>query len=72
MSERPQESWVQFNHLTQTYDTRDGTKVSAALVDNVQCLADVLYISLIRENQREAIAKEKGDAAIAKAKGDGK
>lgn len=57
MSERIQKPWVQFNHLTGTYDTPDGTRVASELADNVQCLADVLYISLIRENQREAIAK---------------
>jgi hypothetical protein len=52
-----QKPWVVFNNCTQTYDTRDGTKVAAELVDNVQCLADVLRISLIREDQRAALKK---------------
>lgn len=49
--------WVRYNLLTDTYDTPDGTRVSAALVDNVKCLADVLYIARIRQQQREAIAR---------------
>lgn len=47
--------WVVFNTCTQTYDTRDGTIVAAELVESIQCLADILNISLIREKQREAI-----------------
>ena len=52
MGEQP---WIVFNHLTQTYDTRDGTKVAAELVENQQCLADVLYVSSIRQEQRNAM-----------------
>ena len=44
--------WVTYNPLTATYDTPDGTSVAAELVDNVQCLADVLHIAHIRAKQR--------------------
>jgi hypothetical protein len=44
--------WVTYNPLTATYDTPDGTSVAAELVDNVQCLADVLHIAAIRAKQR--------------------
>jgi hypothetical protein len=44
--------WVTYNPLTATYDTPDGTSVSAELVDNVQCLADVMHIAQIRAKQR--------------------
>jgi hypothetical protein len=43
-----------YNPLTATYDTKDGTSVAAELVDNVECLADVLHISSIRSTQRQA------------------
>ena len=49
--------WVTFNNLTQTYDTPDGTRVPAELVNNFYCLADVMYIAIIRESQRTS--KEK-------------
>lgn len=45
-------AWVKYNHLTDTYDTPDGTKISSELADNVACVADVLHIASIRENQR--------------------
>lgn len=48
--------WVTYNPLTNTYDTQDGTSVAAELVDNVQCLADVLRIAQIRARQRAARA----------------
>ena len=48
--------WVTYNPLTNTYDTQDGTSVAAELVDNVQCLADVLHIAQIRASQRAARA----------------
>jgi len=54
MSTKP---WVAYNPLTQTYDTKDGTRVAAELVDNVTCLVDVVRIATIRENQRAAIVK---------------
>ena len=44
--------WVKYNPRTATYDTPDGTSVAAELVDNVQCLSDVLHIAQIRANQR--------------------
>jgi hypothetical protein len=44
--------WVTHNPLTATYDTPDGTSVAAELIDNVQCLADVLRIAAIRAKQR--------------------
>ena len=50
-----------YNQATHTYDTQDGTKVAAELVDNVQCLADVFSIIRIREKQRDAILKEIGE-----------
>lgn len=53
--------WVQFDPLTHTYTTGDGTRIAAELVDNVQCVADVLHISLIREKQRDVIRKLKED-----------
>lgn len=54
---------TKFNHLTQTYDTQDGTKVAAELVENVQCLADVFVITNIRQDQREQqeAARERND-----------
>lgn len=55
--------WVRFNPATQTYDTPDGTRVAVELVDSVVCLADVLRIACIREDQRAAIAKATGSAA---------
>lgn len=49
---RPPREWVNYNPLTAAYDTPDGTSVAAELVDNVQCLADVLRIAQIRAKQR--------------------
>lgn len=46
--------WVTYNPLTNTYDTQDGTNVAAELVDNVQCLADVLRIAQIRQRTARA------------------
>lgn len=48
------DQWVRFNNRTQCYETKDGTSVSAELVENAQCLADVLHVSNIREKQRMA------------------
>ncbi len=44
---------VQYNMLTDTYDTRDGTKVSAILIDSLSSLADVLFIAILRDEQRK-------------------
>jgi hypothetical protein len=51
---------VSFNPLTQTYDTLDGTRVAAELVDNVHTPSDVFYIANIREAQRTDQAKLRG------------
>lgn len=50
--------WVRYNPHTDTYDTRDGTKVSAALIDEVETLADIFHIADIREKQRAAMSKK--------------
>lgn len=47
-----------YNHMTQSYEFRDGTTVSAELFDSVHCLADVFHISHVREQQR-GVLKEK-------------
>lgn len=47
--------WVRFNPLTNSYDTPDGTRIAAELVDSVKGLADILYIAGIRANQRAVI-----------------
>ena len=52
LAEAPQ--WVVFNHLTQTYDTPDGTHVAAEVVDSASCMADVFNITAIRDKQRKA------------------
>lgn len=52
-------AWVVHNEQTATYDTKDGTKVAAELVDGVMCFADVLHIAKIREDQRAVMAKAK-------------
>lgn len=48
--------WVQFNHLTQSVESRDGTAVAVEVTDNVQCFADVMHIAGVREQQRAAQA----------------
>ena len=53
--------WVQYDHLNQTYNTRDGTIVPGELVDSACCLADVLYIALIRDKQRAMLRARKED-----------
>jgi hypothetical protein len=55
-SEHTQNSWVFYNPLTATYDTRDGTKVARELVEHSECLWDVLHIANIREQQRNDFA----------------
>lgn len=54
--------WVRFNPLTDTYDTPDGTHIPAELADSVECLADVLRIAQLRDQQR-ATAKPSGSAS---------
>lgn len=44
---------TEFNHLTYTYDTPDGTKVAAELCDSVESPSDVFRIADIRQEQRE-------------------
>lgn len=50
--------WARFNPLTHTYDTPDGTRVAAELVERATCLADVLHIATVRAKQRTAKATE--------------
>jgi hypothetical protein len=56
MSKKPE--WVTYNANTATYDTPDGTKVSSELVESVACLADVLYIAIIRNKQRDVMKEQ--------------
>lgn len=51
----PLREWVTYNHKIATYDTPDGTSIPEELVDNAQCLADVLHIAIMREKQRAAM-----------------
>lgn len=44
--------WVQYNPLTDSYDTPDGTSVAAYLFEQASCLADFLAIANIRNGQR--------------------
>ena len=53
------DEWVRYNHLTACYETKDGTVVGAELFQNIQCLADVLYISILRSEQRKTMAEAK-------------
>lgn len=46
------QDWIQYNPLTDTYDTRDRTKVSAMLVDGASTFADIINIADLREKQR--------------------
>lgn len=56
---KPHTEWVRYNPTTDTYDTPDGTKVAAFLVDSTQSLLDVLHIADIRARQR---AQQKGSS----------
>ena len=47
--------WVQYNDMTATYDTGDGTKVPKELADSAQCFWDAINIADIREKQRAAM-----------------
>lgn len=46
-------SRAKYNESTHTYDTSDGTKVAAELVDSARSLGEVFYINSIREKQRK-------------------
>ena len=46
---------ILYNELTHMVETPDGTRVSAELTDNANCLADILMIASIREKQRAEI-----------------
>lgn len=59
LKEPDSDGWITYNTSTHTYDTRDGTKVCAFLVDNVSCLADILHIAKIRYDQRQMIRAAK-------------
>lgn len=48
--------WIQFDPLTHSYKSKDGTHVAAELVDNAQSMVDVLHIASIRDLQRSNIA----------------
>lgn len=49
--------WVRYNPHADTYDTGDGTKVSAFLIDGVETLADIFHTANIREGQRAMMSK---------------
>jgi hypothetical protein len=53
----PSREWVVLDPLTQSYRTRDGTTIPAELVDNITCLADVLRIAVMRDNQRAELRR---------------
>ncbi len=55
MSVTKPEDWIRFNTAAHTYDTKDGTSVPAELIENADCLADVLHVADIRAKQRAAI-----------------
>lgn len=44
--------WAPLNPLTQMVETGDGTEVAVELTDSVTCLADILHIARIRDDQR--------------------
>lgn len=52
--------WVQFHPATHCYETGDGTRVAAELVDSAHCVADFLHIANIREGQRAHGIKQGG------------
>jgi hypothetical protein len=49
------DDWILYNERTHMVETPDGTRVSADLTDNANCLADILMIASIREKQRAEI-----------------
>lgn len=46
--------WIKYNHMTRTYNSKDGTVVAAELVVGACSLADVFHIADIRDSQRIA------------------
>lgn len=44
--------WTTLNPLTHMVETGDGTQVSVEVTDSVDCLADILRICQIRDDQR--------------------
>jgi len=56
--------WIFYNISTDTYDTPDGTQVPAFLVDTANCLADVMYISILRRDQRNEPAAAIGAQGV--------
>lgn len=59
MGATEQKPWVHYNASTATYDTPDGTKVAAEIVESADCLADVIRIALLRDKQRTAALESK-------------
>ena len=55
---RAQDEWVKYNPLTRTYDTKDGTSVSAELVDGAGCLLDFMHIADVRSKHRALVTTE--------------
>ena len=47
------DDWIRLDVRTNEYVTGDGTRVAAELVETASCLADVLYISYLRSEQRK-------------------
>ena len=47
------DDWIHLDVRTNEYVTGDGTRVAAELVETACCLADVLYISYLRSEQRK-------------------
>lgn len=62
MSRPNNNDWVEFDEKNQGYTTQDGTFVASEIVENASCLADVLRISQIRNEQRSAFKLERGTA----------
>jgi hypothetical protein len=47
-----------YNHLTDTWDTLDGTKIASEVIEDAHCLADIIGIMKMREQQRINTIKE--------------
>ena len=59
MTDNTPGAWMRYDPLTDTYDTRDGTKLPGEIYHGAVCFLDVLYIAHIIENQRAAIKAAK-------------
>ena len=59
MSDDSRKEWVRYNPLTHAYETPDGTRVAAELVDDATGMVDLFYIATIRARQRAAREGEK-------------